>query len=73
MTEIARLRSSSRSAPATRSSRWSHCQTHSPAAVARVARVRAEDTTRWWRPLNTAPISTTQMPTVSAMIGDTPA
>ncbi len=64
--------SSSRSAPATRSSRSPHCQMQSPAAIARVVSERAETTSRWRRALKTPPISTAQMPAVIAITGDSP-
>ena len=73
ISEIVRLSPSRRRAPATRSSFSPHCQMHSPAAVASVARLTNEETTRWLRRAKTADISTRQRPAVSAMIGEMPA
>ena len=65
--------SSSRRAPATRSSRVPHCQMARPAAAASAVNDRIDTTRRWWRPLSTPPTSTAQIPAVRAMTGESPA
>ena len=68
ISEIEIARSSSRSAPETRSVGSSHCQISRPAVVARVTRVSAGAVR--CSGLKTALSRTTQSPTVSAMTGE---
>ena len=72
ISEIASARSSSRSAPETRSLDSPHCQMQRPAAAPSAPSVTTVTKIRWPRPASPASSAKTS-PAVSAMIGEMPA